>query len=100
MVSEPAKEEQTMTTLNNPNVSPPSDKIEDQKEKGVFNRPRKGGKTIWDWMQLLIIPFVLTVGGLLFSAYQHNTDEQRTLDQQQATILQTYIDNMQDLILN
>ena len=58
------------------------------------------GKTLWDWMQLLIIPFVLTVGGLLFSTYQHDADQQRALDQQQATVLQTYIDNIQDLLLN
>jgi uncharacterized protein YjbI with pentapeptide repeats len=82
------------------NVSPPSGKSEDPKQKGFFNRPRKGGKSYWDWMQLLIIPFVLTVGGLLFSTYQHNTDQQRALDQQQATILQTYFDNIQDLLLN
>ena len=91
-----------MTTEDNPIVSAPSDKGEDSKQKGFLNRPRAwaGGKTIWDWMQLLIIPFVLTVGGLLFSTYQHNTDQQRALDQQQATILQTYIDNIQDLLLN
>jgi uncharacterized protein YjbI with pentapeptide repeats len=89
-----------MTTVNNRKVSPPAGKDEDQREKGFFNRPRAGGKSIWDWMQLLIIPFVLTVGGLLFSTYQHNTDQQRALDQQQATILQTYIDNIQDLLLN
>jgi len=58
------------------------------------------GKTLWDWMQLLIIPFVLTVGGFLFSTYQHDADQRRALDQQQATILQTYIDNIQDLLLN
>jgi hypothetical protein len=58
------------------------------------------GKTLWDWMQLLIIPLVLTVGGFLFSTYQHDADQRRALDQQQATILQTYIDNIQDLLLN
>jgi uncharacterized protein YjbI with pentapeptide repeats len=58
------------------------------------------GKTIWDWTQLLIIPLVLAIGGFLFTAYQHNADQQRTLDQQQAAILQTYIDNIQDLLLN
>src|SRR6266852_5044170 len=58
------------------------------------------GKTLWDWLQLLLIPLVLTVGGFLFSNYQHNSDQQQALDQQQATILQTYIDNIQDLLLN
>jgi uncharacterized protein YjbI with pentapeptide repeats len=58
------------------------------------------GKTLWDWLQLLLIPLVLTGGGFLFSTYQHNSDQQQALDQQQATILQTYIDNIQDLLLN
>jgi Pentapeptide repeats (8 copies) len=57
-------------------------------------------KTLWDWMQLLIIPLVLATGGFVFSAQQHDIDQQRTLDQQQATILQTYIDNIQTLLLN
>lgn len=81
-------------------ISQPSRKSDDPKKQGFFNRPRLGGKSIWDWMQLLIIPFVLTVGGLLYSNYQHNVDQQTALDQQQATILQTYIDNIQDLLLN
>src|SRR5437763_4042440 len=57
-------------------------------------------KTLWDWLQLLIIPVVLAGGGYLFGTWQHDTDQQRALDQQQAAILQTYIDNMQDLLLN
>ena len=84
------------------NVSPPSGRDEDRKQKGFFDQPRLwlGGKSGWDWMQLLIIPLVLTVGGLWFSNYQHDTDQQRATDQQQAAILQTYIDNTQDLLLN
>src|SRR5258708_25446857 len=99
-----------MTTTDNPKVSMPSGKDEDPKEKGFFNRPRRGGKSIWDWLDLiakLAIP-VVVVGatiafGLLqahFVQQQHDTDQQRTLDQQQATTLQTYIDNIQDLLLN
>ena len=76
-----------------------------QKNENVaFKFPHKWkgfhGKTLWDWLRLLLIPLVLTVGGFLFSSYQHDTDQQRALDQQQATILQTYIDNIQDLLLN
>src|SRR5437763_12226340 len=57
-------------------------------------------KTLWDWLQLLIVPIVLAGGGYLFGTWQHNVDQQQALDQQQATILQTYIDNIQDLLLN
>ena len=110
-----------MTTVNNRNVSPPSGKDEDQKEKGFFNRPRAGGKTLWDWLNLLgllAIPLVVAGATLLFSIQQanlaqqqhendqkianqqHQADQQRALDQQQAAILQTYIDKIQDLLLN
>jgi uncharacterized protein YjbI with pentapeptide repeats len=65
-----------------------------------ITKEHQPGKTFWDWMQLLLIPLVLAVGGFLFTAYQHNADQQRALDQQQAAILQTYIDNIQDLLLN
>ncbi len=73
---------------------------EDPKEKGFFNRPRAGGKTIWDWMQLLIVPIILVIVGYIFSSQQHDADQKQALDQQQATILQTYVDNIQDLLLN
>ena len=50
------------------------------------------GKTFWDWLQLLIIPIVLvgaTIGFGLWQAHltdlQHQQDQQRALDQQQAT---------------
>src|SRR2546421_11998745 len=58
------------------------------------------GKTLWDWLQLLIVPIVLAGGGYLFGTWQHNVDQQQALDQQQSTTLQTYIDNIQDLLLN
>jgi hypothetical protein len=58
------------------------------------------GKTLWDWLQLLIVPIMLAGGGYLFGAWQHDADQQQALDQQQAAILQTYIDNIQDLLLN
>ncbi len=98
-----------MTTVDNP------------KKKGFFNRPRAGGKTIWNWLNLLAalaIPLVVvlaTVGFGLSQAHladlqhqsdqkianqQHDIDRGHALDQQQATILQTYIDNIQDLLLN
>ncbi len=55
-------------------------------------------KTLWDWLILigtLTIPIVVAGATLLFSIQQ----AQNALDQQQATILQTYIANIQDLIL-
>src|SRR5258708_35646142 len=68
------------------------------------------GKTLWDWLQLmsaLAIPLVVVVAtigfGLLqqhLADMQHQQDQAIALDQQRATILQTYLDNIQDLLLN
>src|SRR5579859_1103255 len=68
------------------------------------------GKTFWDWLQLLIIPAVLAVGGYLFN-YTTSRNEQKTtqlrdqterdisLDNQRETALQEYIDKMSELLL-
>ena len=60
-------------------------------------------KSFWEWLLFLgtlAIPFVVTILGLNFTQQQHQTDLQIAQDQQQATILQTYIANIQDLLLN
>jgi uncharacterized protein YjbI with pentapeptide repeats len=43
-----------------------------------------GGKPVWEWMQLLIVPLALAVIGLLFKMQQ--ADRQRELEQQQAAL--------------
>jgi uncharacterized protein YjbI with pentapeptide repeats len=56
------------------------------------------GKTLWDWLNLLgtlAIPLVVVLATIGFGWWQ----TQGALDQQRATILQTYMDNMQDLML-
>ena len=68
------------------------------------------GKTLWDWLQLLgvlAIPLVVagaTLGfGILqanLAQKQHDADQQSALDQQQATILQTYLNDIQSLLLD
>jgi uncharacterized protein YjbI with pentapeptide repeats len=79
------------------------------------------GKTAWDWLDLLTkiaIPLVIVGATILIGMQQanlaqqqrvneqtmanqqHEADQQQALDQQQATTLQTYIDNIQDLLLN
>lgn len=55
-------------------------------------------KTLWDWMQLLIIPVVLSIGGLLFSRRQQLNEQQRNEETQQEAMLQSYIDRMSKLI--
>ncbi len=56
-------------------------------------------KTLWDWMQLLIIPAVLTTGAFLFNRAERTSEQAIALDNQQAATLQTYLDRMSELLL-
>jgi len=67
-------------------------------------------KTLWDWMQLLIIPAALTIAALLFnSTTSRNEQEIATersraehdiaLDNQRENLLQAYLDRMSELLL-
>jgi hypothetical protein len=68
-------------------------------------------KTIWDWMELLIVPLVLAVGALLFNlslnASQLETEERRAAAQIEAETqraqeerLQTYLEQMGTLLID
>jgi uncharacterized protein YjbI with pentapeptide repeats len=78
-------------------------------------------KTLWDWLQLLIIPLVLAVGALLFNlantrteqkiatqryeqdqqiaTQRYEQDQQLALDKQREDLLQAYLDRMSELLL-
>ncbi len=67
-------------------------------------------KTLWDWLQLLIIPVVLAVVALLFNlatthteqkiaALRYEQDQQIALNKQREDLLQAYIDRMSELLL-
>ncbi len=83
---------------------------------GPYNPPTKDnsfqrGKTLWDWLQLLIIPLVIAAGTLWFNARQsqtsfqvnekqHQTDLEIAADQQEETALKDYLDRMSELLLD
>ncbi len=67
-------------------------------------------KTLWDWMNLLLVPLFLAGGTLLLSRSKHDTDREHgeeratveraiAVDHQQEAALQSYIDRMADLLL-
>jgi uncharacterized protein YjbI with pentapeptide repeats len=69
------------------------------------------GKTLWDWLQLLIIPVVLAASGYLFTftisrnerkaADRHNqTEREIARDNQREAALQVYIAKMAELLLH
>jgi hypothetical protein len=88
----------------------PEDEKKAQQELARLRRHKKRGfegKTLWDWLKLLGVPIFLafaTIGFGFVQFYladqQHVQDQNIALDQQHATTLQTYIDNIQDLLLN
>ncbi len=68
-------------------------------------------KTLWDWLQLLIIPIVLSIAAYWLnrvnSASEQRAAEQKEKtdraiaeDSQQSAVFQDYLDRMSDLLLN
>lgn len=68
-------------------------------------------KTLWDWMELILIPIILFLVAFYFNETNRRSDQSRTELQlkvendrsnnaEQHQILQTYLDRMQDLILD
>lgn len=60
-------------------------------------RPKK---TVWDWMDLLIVPFVLALGTIVFALYQENRQTQIEEQRAQNVALQDYLDQMSSLLLD
>jgi uncharacterized protein YjbI with pentapeptide repeats len=58
------------------------------------------GKTLWDWMELFIIPIFLGVGAFLLNRSERNNEREIATDRQSEAALQSYIDRMADLLLN
>ena len=94
-----------------------------RRPSGRLDKSRRwlGGKSIWDWFDLaskLAIPVVIAGATIGFGWWQstladrqhqsdqqlagrqHQSDQQLAQDQQNATILQTYISNIQSLLIN
>jgi hypothetical protein len=65
------------------------------KPPGVDER----GKTLWDWLQLLIIPAVLAGGAMWFSRAEREAEREIAADRLREAALQTYLDRMTDLLL-
>ena len=60
---------------------------------------KPAGKTLWDWMQLLLVPIMLAIGGFWFSQVQRNSEQKIASDNQRAATLQSYLDRMSELLL-
>lgn len=57
------------------------------------------GKTLWDFVELLIIPAVLGIVAWLFNRAARKRDREIESDRQRQAVLTTYFDQMADLLL-
>jgi len=75
------------------------------------------GKTLWEWLDLLVVPAILAFGGLWFSRLEREAEKRQAIaerkaedrradvdrdiveDRQQADALQMYLDRMTELLL-
>jgi uncharacterized protein YjbI with pentapeptide repeats len=75
-----------------------------------FNGSNKSGKTLWDWLQLLIIPAVLAITALLFNMATSRNEQRLTIQRDKTAFnlavntqredrLQAYLDKMSELLL-
>src|SRR5438874_719490 len=56
-------------------------------------------KTLWDWMQLLIIPVALALVAVWFNRIERKNEQFIASDNQRETALQGYLDRMSELLL-
>jgi uncharacterized protein YjbI with pentapeptide repeats len=56
-------------------------------------------KTLWDWLQLLIIPFALAIIAVLFNRAERKNEQRVASDNQQEAALQGYINEISELLL-
>jgi hypothetical protein len=57
-------------------------------------------KTLWDWLNLLIVPVVLALGGYLFNRSENLRTQKIADERRQDDILQAYLDGMSDLLIS
>ena len=65
----------------------------------VDNQEIQPRKTLWDWLQLFIVPLALAAIGLWFSAQQDAHQQQLEEQRAQNAALQAYLDQMSQLML-
>lgn len=58
-----------------------------------------GLKTLWDWLELLIVPIVLAVGGFLYDNSRKRSDLLVEKDRQQQEILDQYFTYISELLI-
>ena len=63
------------------------------------NRMFQRGKTLWDWLELLVIPIALAGGAIWFSSEERKSERKIAIEQRQEDTLQAYFDKIENLML-
>lgn len=68
---------------------------------GSYNEELNGprSKTLWDWMELLLVPVGLALAGYWFTKVQKTTELEIALKNQRQQSLESYLDRIKELIL-
>lgn len=56
------------------------------------------GQTLWDWLELLIVPAILATGGYLFTRTENRNSQKVAEQRSQDEALQWYLDQISQLI--
>jgi hypothetical protein len=62
------------------------------------NQAVQPAKTLWDWLDLLIVPAVLAIGGYLFTRSENRSTQAAAERRAQDDALQAYLDGMSHLL--
>ena len=57
-------------------------------------------KSLWDWLQLLVVPAVLAIAALLYNQAQDNQNRKQAAVANQDTIFQSYLSQMSTLMVS
>ncbi|WP_158500399.1 pentapeptide repeat-containing protein [Xenococcus sp. PCC 7305] len=76
-----------------------SDSPEEQTRK-FFNASSITEKTLWDWLELLIIPVIFSFGGYLVSAAAEKVQEAAVEEQYQQRLFRGYIAQISELLID
>lgn len=67
--------------------------FQEENEQGFYYR------TLWDWLELLIIPIVLAIGGWLFSSADKDSALRIEQSNQRQNILNSFIEKISNLVV-
>jgi uncharacterized protein YjbI with pentapeptide repeats len=73
--------------------------IQETNDGDIVTRQQHPGKTLWNWMELLIVPFSLSLTVIAFNYFLKKSDQKRIEDQKNEQALQEYLKEMSKLLL-